>query len=297
MLDFKPIEKEHLNLYQSLFHDDSALGCEYNFVSGYLWSRVYQLKVALFEDNTLVRAYFRDNGAVWGYCMPHGENVAGAVEEILSDAAERGNDVMICYLSQQERDTLETLFPDMFTFAREPYNQDYIYTSRDLATLAGKKFHAKRNHISKFYREYSDFVRFETMERANLIDALQVMKLWCAENNIRVQDHGEYAAFQLACDNFEALQMRGALLYVHDKPVAMAMGCAISQKCFDIMFEKGLRAYDGVYAVINNEFAKTLTQYEYINREEDMGLEGLRKSKLSYHPAIVYDRYTAAIKK
>ena len=80
---------------------------------------------------------------------------------------------------------------------------------------------------------------------------------------------------------------------VGDKPVAMTAGSAVSSACFDVMFEKGLREYDGVYAVINNEFAKTLSDYKYINREEDLGIEGLRKAKLSYHPAIIYDRFSA----
>ena len=81
------------------------------------------------------------------------------------------------------------------------------------------------------------------------------------------------------------------LLYVDDKPVAMALGNEISPLCFDINFEKALTEYDGSYSVINNEFAKRLTNYTYINREEDMGIEGLKKAKLSYHPAIIYDRY------
>ena len=90
--------------------------------------------------------------------------------------------------------------------------------------------------------------------------------------------------------------MRGALLYVGDTPAAMTAGTEISKLAFDVNFEKALRKYDGVYAVICNEFAKTLTEYKYINREEDMGIEGLRKSKLSYNPIIIIDRYTANLR-
>lgn len=87
--------------------------------------------------------------------------------------------------------------------------------------------------------------------------------------------------------------LSGAVLYVDNKPVAMTLGSQISEKVYDVNFEKALREYDGVYAVINNEFAKTLTKYEYINREEDMGIEGLRKSKLSYNPIMILDRFNA----
>ena len=133
----------------------------------------------------------------------------------------------------------------------------------------------------------------ETLCADNLADAMQVMLDWCAENGCDAQDYGEMEVFREACRCFDELGMHGGVLYIDRKPVAMTMGCAISDACFDVMFEKGLREYDGVYAVINHEFGKTLTRYPYINREEDLGIEGLRKSKLSYHPAIIYDRYCA----
>ena len=86
------------------------------------------------------------------------------------------------------------------------------------------------------------------------------------------------------------------MLYAGSEPVAMTLGSEISDVCFDIIFEKALRGYTGSYAVINNAFAGTLTAYKYINREEDLGIEGLKKSKLSYCPAIIYDRFEATLK-
>lgn len=292
MLDFQPVKKELIDTYKSYYDYSDALGCEFNFVSAYLWNEEYLLRIA-FYDGALIKAYFRDEQRVWGYCMPSGGNVRGAVEAIFRDAAERGQQVQIAYMSRRERDTLEALFPGRFAYTEEPENRDYIYSAHDLAALPGKKFHAKRNHISKFYRTYADDARFSTLDRDNLQDAVKVMALWCDENGVKPETLGEYKVFAKACACFEELCLHGAVLYVHEQPVAMTMGCEISEKCFDVMFEKALRAYDGVYAVINNEFSKTLTKYPYINREEDMGLEGLRKAKLSYNPAIVYERFSA----
>lgn len=292
MLSFQPITKENIPRYKRYYADLGALGCESNFVSGYLWSAAYKLRVAFFGD-TLIKAYFRDDTRVWGYCMPHGQHVAGAVEALFADAAERGQRVRVAYMTQAERDALEQLFPGRFAYEREPDNQEYIYRTHDLATLAGKKYHAKRNHISKFYRTYGDDTRFATLDTGSLADALCVMDAWCRENGHDPQSYGERAVFQKACDSFDELHMHGAVLYVSQTPVAMTMGSAISPRCFDVMFEKALRACDGAYAVINQAFAGTLTAYEYINREEDLGIEGLRKAKLSYHPAMLYDRYSA----
>ena len=119
---------------------------------------------------------------------------------------------------------------------------------------------------------------------------------WYAENGIPSEDNEEVKAICESLENLEDFNMQGAVLYVDEKPVAMTLGSEISPNVYDINFEKALREYDGVYSVINNEFAKTLTKYKYINREEDMGLEGLRKSKLSYNPVIILDRYNARLK-
>lgn len=293
MLDFQPLQIDQIPVYKQYYDYTNALGCEYNFVSGYLWSEEYLLRVAIYDD-TLIKAYFRDDNTIWGYCLPSGKNVRGAVEAAFDDARERGQELMFGYLSKSERETLKALFPGRFTFERADDMQDYIYLTEDLAQLEGKRFHAKRNHISRFYREYPNAV-FSPLNDSNLSDALRVMELWCDENDLDPADHGEYAVLQKALAHYKELGMRGAVLYADDKPVAMTLGSEISDVCFDVMFEKALRDYTGSYAVINNEFAKTLTAYKYLNREEDLGIEGLRKSKLSYYPAVIYDRFEAKV--
>ena len=294
MLNFQPLKIEQIPIYKQYYDYTDAIGCEYNFVSGYLWSSEYKLRAAVYDD-TLIKAYFRDDKRIWGYCLPSGKNVKGAVEAALLDARDRGQEPMFGYLSKAERDKLEELFPDRFVYERASDMQDYIYLTQDLALLEGKRFHAKRNHISHFYRENPDAV-FAPLDDGNLSDALRVMKLWCAENDMDPDDYGEYTVLCEALNNYKQLGMRGAVLYADNKPVEMTLGSEISSVCFDINFEKALRGYNGSYAVINNEFAKTLTAYKYINREEDLGIEGLRKSKLSYNPVIIYDRFEAKLK-
>ena len=295
MIDFKTIKLSDIDNYKKYYDYSTALGCDTNLLNAYLWRNEYNIKFSIVND-TLIKAYFTDETNVWGYCMPTGKNVRFAIDEIFADAEERGQAPRLVMLTKGQRAVLESLYPARFSYSVSPENQDYIYTSRDLATLAGKKFHAKRNHISKFYRTYTD-TRFETLSDANIPDALTVAKLWCAENDTDPETSSEIAAIKEMCDLKDEYNVRGAVLYVDSKPVAMTLGSEISPKVYDINFEKALREYDGVYAVINNEFAKTLTQYEYINREEDMGLEGLKKSKLSYNPVIILDRWNAIPKK
>lgn len=294
MLNFTLIEKSQIQEYRRYYDYTISLGCELSLLNAYLWRNEFNIKFAIFDD-TLIRAYFKDDGSIWGYCMPTGKNVKGAINAIFEDATERGIKPHFVVLTTGQRALLESLYPSRFSFVRSPENQDYIYLTKDLVMLAGKKFHAKRNHISKFYRKYSD-THFETLDNSNKADAMQVVLDWCKENNVNIDTYGEVEIIREALDNKDAFGMRGAVLYVDQKPVAMTLGSEISPKVFDINFEKALREYDGVYAVINNEFAKTLTEYEYINREEDMGIEGLRKAKLSYNPVMILDRFNAELK-
>ncbi len=294
MLNFSKINKSQIDTFKKYYDYSTALGCDLNLVNAYLWRNEYNINFAVYDD-TLIKAYFNDDGSIWGYCMPSGKNVKGALEEIFADARERGRKPLLLMLTNGQRAVLETMYPSKFSFVRSTENQDYIYLSEDLATLAGKKFHAKRNHISKFYRTYTN-TRFESIDSSNIKDALEVVHGWCNENGIFEADNAELKAIYEAFENMESFKMNGAVLYDEDKPIAMTLGSEISQNVYDINFEKALREYDGVYAVINNEFAKTLTKYKYINREEDMGLEGLRKAKLSYNPVIILDRYNAKLK-
>lgn len=289
MLDFKPIEKSKIKEYAAYYCGDNEIGCEANFVSAYLWNREYNIKVAVFDD-TLIKAYFREDGTIWGYCFPRGKNVKDAMEAVFADAKESGRQPYMGYMSAWERSELEKLYPDTFLFEPSTTTQDYIYLTENLANLSGKKYHGKRNHISKFYRAYPD-AYVMSITPSNTADALSVAVQWCVENDIDPDRHAEVAVIKEALDNLEYFGMRGMILYAGEKPVAMTLGSEISKLSFDVNFEKALRDYDGSYSVINNEFAKTLTEYKYLNREEDMGLEGLRKSKLSYHPEIIYERF------
>lgn len=155
MLNFSKISKSQINTFKKYYNYSNALGCDLNLVNAYLWRDEFNIKFAVYDD-TLIKAYFNDDGSIWGYCMPSGKNVKGALEEIFADSYERGRKPLLLMLTNGQRAVLETMYPSKFSFVRSPENQDYIYLSEDLATLAGKKFHAKRNHISKFYRTYSN---------------------------------------------------------------------------------------------------------------------------------------------
>lgn len=290
MINFKTPQLEDLPKLRAITEKYGTMGCDFNPVNIYLWRNRYDIRICV-RDGFLLLAYFRDN-IPWGYCFPVGEgNPKDMIDEIYLDAAARGCKARFVMLTDAQREKLVELTGHDYSFEELTDNEDYIYTNYDLCLLPGKKYQGKRNHISKFNRCYPNW-KFAIISENNKADAMAVVEKWCENNAVDMSTFEEYAAIKETLENYEALMMHGGVLYVDDKPVAMTIGSRINQTTFDVEFEKALIEYDGSYAKINNEFAKTLIGFEFINSEEDMGLESLRKSKLSYHPVAILKRYS-----
>lgn len=289
MFDFKTPTKDDLPFIRGICENFGTMGCDFNASNIFIWRNRYNIKICVY-DGFVVLAYFRE-GKPWGYCFPIGEGDPDSViAEIFRDAKQRGITATFVMLTDAQRDRLCKITGYDFSFKELIGDEDYIYTHYDLSMLPGKKYHSKRNHISKFNRSYPNW-SFALINRDNKPDALMVAEQWFKNNEIPLSESEEYSAILEALSNYELLQMHGGILYVDNKPVAMTMGSRINQVTFDVAFEKALTEYDGVYAKINNEFVKTLVGFEFINREEDMNIESLRKAKLSYHPVAILKRY------
>ena len=289
MFDFKSPAREDLPLLRKICENYGTMGCDFNSSNIYLWRKRYNIKIC-FYDGMLVLSYFRDN-VPWGYCFPIGEgDPTRAIAEIFRDAKQRGVEAAFVMLTDAQKEKLVAITGYEYDFEELTGDEDYIYTNYDLSLLPGKKYHSKRNHISKFDRTYPKW-SFQIISRKHFRDVMTVLEKWCDNNDIDRNSFEEYSALKEALDNYELLQLHGGILYVDETPAAFAIGSRINQNTFDVSFEKGLVEYEGVYSKINNEFAKTLIGFEFINREEDMGIESLRKSKLSYHPVVILKRF------
>ncbi len=211
-------------------------------------------------------------------------------------------------ITAAEKEIAARVFPGaQFAAARE--SSDYIYRTTDLAALPGKKYGKKRNHIKQFKTKMPGW-RFEPLTSANLQDAREVEEKWLEEvlaaasagansaagDDLKIEKEIIFSALE----NFErfgqACGMTGGLLYVDNKPAAFCVASLLSKTVTDVHFEKCLFEFarDGGYAVINNEFSKSV-KTEFINREEDLGIEGLRKAKLSYYPEEILEKYNGTI--
>lgn len=291
MLDFQKPKIEDIKWVAPMVEHCGQIGCDISFATTYLWRNEYDIRICKHND-VYYKAYFT-KGNVYGYAFPIGSgNIKNAVDVILQDAKERCVLPMIGMLNETNAELLNRLYPNYFEFTEERDSADYIYSRESLADLPGKKYHAKRNHISKFKRNYEDFC-YKSLNSSNFSDAFYVASCWQERSNIN--NGKELDAIKEALDNFDRLSLFGGVLYVNNSPVAMTIASQINQKVCDVNFEKAIDI-DEAYAVINNEFAKAQSGYIYFNREEDMGIEGLRKSKLSYNPEFLVNKYTAKVK-
>lgn len=290
MLEFYTPTLNDKEWIESLTENCGQIGCDISFATTYLWRKKYDIKVCNF-DGVLYKAYFSKEN-VLGYAFPVGDKPPKEMLEILmNDAKERGQKPLIGMLNKTNAEILSHLYPDVFEFCEERDSADYIYSRENLALLPGKKFHAKRNHISKFKRNNEDY-HYTEINKSNIEDAYFVAHKWQMMNS---GDKSELCAIREALDCFDELELFGGILYVNSRPVAMTIGSKINSSVCDVNFEKAVEV-DGAYAVINNEFAKSNESFLQFNREEDLGIEGLRKSKLSYNPDKILMKYTATVK-
>ena len=297
MLTFQSPELTDRQWAAPLLAAEGTMGCEYNFDNIYLWSRPYSQETARLGDRLLVRV--RGKLGV-SYLFPAGRGeLAPALDALKEDAAACGQPLTLVCVTAEQKARLEEACPGRFDFESDRDGWDYIYDIHRLADLAGKKLHAKRNHIHRFDEQFPDWL-FEPIGPDNVAECVAMERAWAAE---RREDPGEEnlseetVAVIEALYQTEALALEGGLIRAGGRIVAFSLGSLTAPECFDVHFEKAYGDIQGAYAAINREMARFIRgrrpEVRWFNREDDLGLEGLRKAKLSYYPDILLEKYTA----
>ena len=298
MLEWSIPEAEDEDWINSCIAVSGTMASDASFANIYLLRNKYSTKISRYKD-FIIRKY-SGKGARCGYTFPLGKgDVAKALAEIEKDAKECGERLQFAFVTEEQKEVLENSMPARFCYSSDAGDSDYIYLRSELASLSGKAFHKKKNHFSKFVRTYPDYKYYE-IGACNIYDAQKVADAWYYEH---LQDEdasqlAEYKAIKEALDNFEELGLIGGIIYVNDSPCAMTIASKINENTVDVHFEKAVGEYalNGGYAAINKLFSEKLDGVTWLNREEDIGIEGLRKAKLSYRPKIMLKKYSAVEK-
>ena len=296
MLDFRRVTIEDKDRITKLFYQEKDRGCEYTFGNVFIWRDIYGTAAAFSDDGMCVVRFDKEVGA---YLFPIGQgNLKNTVDDLIADSEERGVPFRIIAASRQDIDKLNALYPGVLKYHENRDFAEYVYNSKDLIELSGKKYHGKRNHISNFAARYPDYT-FEEITRDNIDEVRAMSDEWYIEYLGRGDGglNNERAAVSSAFDHFFDLGFKGGFLRAGGAVAAFAIGETINSGTFCVHIEKADYKTDGAYAVINRDFARHFcSHYLYINREDDVGIEGLRKAKLSYHPAYITQKFVVEIR-
>ena len=296
MIQFEKISIDQKNWLNEYLHRMEKRCCEYSYVNLYLWGRK---RVAELNGFLLLQAQF-DRKSVYLYPVGEGD-IKVVLDAIIHDASVRGIPCCLSALTEADCRQVEALYPGAFQIYCDRDSYDYIYAIDDLADLRGRKFQKKRNHLNRFEQEHPDAqilpLDAQTMEAAHLL-----AQKWYEERTAIDPDgdyHLEKIALERAFSHYGELGMEGVVLVEQGNVMAFAMGSRLTGDTYDIHFEKALGASDGTYAAINRGFARYLREkypeVKWLNREDDMGIEGLRKAKLSYNPDHMVEKYWARL--
>ncbi len=271
-------------------------GCCFSFGNLFTWSDAYSLEIAEFEGLCLIRGKDTDGNIFYTYPSGAGD-IKKAISAMMDEARENNTKFMLYHILEDNIKTLNSLFPDVFKFDYDRDTSEYIYSVKNMADLSGKKFHGKKGHVNAFFRKHEN-VYCDPITDDNIHLCLDIAESWRSEREDSEGElENENLALEKAVKNFNALGYIGAILYADDLPVAFTMGEPLKNNTFCTHFEKTVPDYRDAFPVINNGFTKLmLNSYEYVNREEDTGSEGLRKAKLSYYPEFLLNKYTAVFK-
>lgn len=294
MIDFRPIELNDKTAYNACLYQGTPKGCEFSFGNLFMWG---SQEITYVDNHALLYSRY-DCHCFYPFPIGSGDKKA-ILDAIFADAKEREVCACLSGLNEANKETLEALYPNQFYFHADRSSYDYVYDINDLADLKGRKLHRKRNHLKHFKKNHPDYkVTPITMENMNHVRAF--VSEWY---NLKLEDnpdgdyHQEQAALEKAFTHYTDLAMEGLLLEENDIVLGFTMASQMYPDTLDVHFEKARGDIDGAYTTINSEFANYIRNnhphIKYLNREEDLGIPGLRKAKLSYFPHHLVKKYKA----
>lgn len=291
MINFKQITLSDKNEIDVAFAGNEYRACDFSFTNLFAWNAKFKTVYAIIQRTIFLR--FQDSDGQTYYMMPIGKMpLKDAFNLIMEDARMNKIPFQMKGISSNMWEKIQAELPGKFRYLPDRNNDEYIYLSERLIKLSGKKLQSKRNHINRFKADNPDWEYFPITSREELDECAYMLDKW-EEVNISKVDFSQrfdYIATKIMLENFEYLQLRGGAVRVNGKIVAFTIGEPLTADSFVVHVEKAFGDMNGAYTIINQQFVEhEASEFKYINREEDMGLENLRKAKMSYYPDILLE--------
>ncbi len=291
-MEFQPIDIQMKALVER-YTKPWCLQCsEYTFTNLFMWGQGEGIRVAEYNGALFIAASWENSPFMFA---PLTENPEGDYAAALADAVAYFRKIGAEPSFRAICGPIKAAFERCsgFVLEEDRDNSDYVYSMESLLTLSGKKLHGKRNHINQFRAQYGDVAEYVEITPDMLGECMGVYCEWLSGKD--ASEPGvlsEKEAIQRILTHMDTLGVKGGGIRIQGKLAAFTLGEQINDEIAVIHIEKADSGIPGLYTIINQQFVEhAWTKVKYINREEDMGLEGLRRAKLSYNPAFMIDKF------
>lgn len=300
-MEFRRLGLEHIDLLRPYFVKNLCRICDCTIGGTFMWRDLFETEFAIADNILYLKVRYLTGDIAFTPPLSNPDLPCGDISEkemydrIVRYSRRLGCVPRLCAVSRNRLERILELYPDARAVTDRAWS-DYLYLSDDIKNLAGRRYSGQRNHINKFLREYPSWT-FEEIVGANLKPVREFFERY-AEEHVKdspAYDEGNIKTLEVL-DNMEKYMLLGGALKVGGRVVGAALGEIVGDTLF-VHIEKSLTEFNGSYPMLVNQFAKTFASdgVEYINREEDDGVEGLRISKLSYHPTELLHKYVVEL--
>ena len=291
-IKFVPITINAKEIITSFTLPSNYQNCDFSFSNMCSWRFLYDSEFAVIDNFLLIRFWIENKKRV-AYMMPVGNgNLRQAISLLEEDSLRLGHPLCMLGITPDAKRQLEEAMPGDFYYIPERDYFDYIYLREDLISLKGKKLQPKRNHINKFKSLYPDW-SYESLDDSNVEECFQMALQWRNQNGCDedAEKNAEMCVTLNSLRLYKELGLKGGVLRAEGRIVAFTVGEQVCQDTFVVHIEKAFPDVEGAYPMINQQFVQhECMDYQYVNREDDTGAEGLRKAKLSYRPAFLVEK-------
>ncbi|MFH0810355.1 MAG: phosphatidylglycerol lysyltransferase domain-containing protein [Pseudomonadota bacterium] len=285
---FEPLGLQHQETVSRLFFEARPDASELTFTNLFIWRQHYRFHVSRLDGCLVVAG--RTPGNEPFYLPPVGPGAAAACRRLLAEKTAAG---LLARVSEHDLARCELRPGEKFRIVEEHDQADYVYLTDSLIRLAGNRYSAKRNHLRRFKAQYP--WEYQSLEAEMVPDCMRLEEEWCRTRVCPRQLglEAERVAIWEALENFGRLAYTGGAILVDGRLEAFTLGGSLNDRCGVIHIEKANPGIEGIYTAINQQYlAHELAGYEFVNREQDLGDAGLRRSKLSYHPYHFVRKHT-----
>lgn len=292
---FKNVTTEDKDIIDKYLQVEGKIMADRCFATLCIWQEIYLTKYCIVDDMLVIK-YENEGYGIYSAPMGFGD-YKGVVKKIIEHAGGCDAKFKIIDITPEYLDVFKECCDMEITYAR--WSCDYIYETESMISFAGKKLHAKRNLVNRFKTDFEGRWEYRDIDfskdREIIFEYLERFKDRSGVDEDAYRE--ELLAITRAFDYSDVLEMYGGMILIDGEVSAFTIASPQNSDAMDILFEKAFFDVKGLYQIIFNEFCKNrLSSYKYINREEDLGIEGLRKSKLSYNPIFLTDKYEANCK-